>query len=109
MLSSVHHIAVIVSDYDRAKNFYTEVLGMRIVRENYRRERDSYKLDLAISDDTATQIDLLSFPHAPPRVSRPEACGARHLCFTVANLESALKRLRERHEQRDRGSATLDS
>lgn len=94
MLKSVHHIAIIASDYERSKRFYTQVLGMRIVRENYRQERDSYKLDLSVSDSTDTQVELFSFPNAPPRVSRPEACGARHLCFVVDDLDRALRTLR---------------
>lgn len=84
ILQTVHHVALIVSDYGRSKHFYTEVLGLRVVAENYRAERQSYKLDLALPD--GTQLELFSFPSPPPRPSRPEACGLRHLAFVVADV-----------------------
>lgn len=86
-INKVHHIAIIGSDYVRSKHFYTEVLGLRIIREVYREARDSYKLDLAIDDNYV--IELFSFPNPPPRPSRPEACGLRHLAFEVADVEAA--------------------
>ena len=91
LLSSVHHIAIICSDYERSKRFYTQVLGLHIIREVYRRERDSYKLDLALNDTYV--IELFSFPQPPPRPSRPEATGLRHLAFGVSNIEEAVKEL----------------
>lgn len=91
LLSSVHHIAIICSDYERSKRFYTQVLGLHIIREVYRRERDSYKLDLALNDTYV--IELFSFPQPPPRPSRPEATGLRHLAFGVSNIEQAVKEL----------------
>ena len=81
----IHHIAIICSDYKISKNFYTEILGLNIIREVYREERKSYKLDLAIGDDYV--IELFSFPNPPKRPSRPESCGLRHLAFAVANVE----------------------
>ena len=81
----IHHIAIICSDYGVSKKFYTEILGLKILREVYRAERDSYKLDLGIGDDYV--IELFSFPQPPPRPSRPESCGLRHLAFSVANVE----------------------
>jgi len=84
----LHHVAVIVSDYPRSKQFYTTVLGLRIVSEFYRAERDSYKLDLALPG--GGQIELFSFPQPPPRPSRPEACGLRHLALAVADLDAAV-------------------
>ena len=81
----IHHIAIICSDYQVSKKFYTEVLGLNIIREIYREERQSYKLDLAIGDDYV--IELFSFPNPPKRPSRPESCGLRHLAFTVENVE----------------------
>lgn len=90
-LNSVHHIAIICSDYARSKDFYTRVLGLEVVHETYRAERDSYKLDLAMDD--GTQIELFSFPSPPPRVSRPEAIGLRHLAFEVADLDGAMAEL----------------
>ena len=81
----IHHIAIICSDYQISKNFYTEILGLNIIREVYREERESYKLDLAIGDDYV--IELFSFPNPPKRPSRPESCGLRHLAFAVKNVE----------------------
>ena len=82
----IHHIAIICSDYQVSKKFYTEVLGLNIIREIYREERQSYKLDLAIGDDYV--IELFSFPNPPKRPSRPESCGLRHLAFSVENVEA---------------------
>ena len=81
----IHHIAIICSDYKISKKFYTEILGLNIIREVYREERKSYKLDLAIGDDYV--IELFSFPNPPKRPSRPESCGLRHLAFAVENVE----------------------
>lgn len=84
MLRRIHHTAIICADYARSKRFYTEVLGLTIVAEHYRAARQSYKLDLALPD--GAQIELFSFPGAPPRPSRPEAQGLRHLAFEVADV-----------------------
>ena len=81
----IHHIAIICSDYKISKKFYTEILGLNIIREVYREERKSYKLDLTIGDDYV--IELFSFPNPPKRPSRPESCGLRHLAFAVENVE----------------------
>lgn len=81
----IHHIAIICSNYEVSKKFYTDVLGLNIVREVYREERQSYKLDLAIADQYV--IELFSFPNPPARPSRPESCGLRHLAFSVDNVE----------------------
>jgi glyoxylase I family protein len=86
-INKVHHIAIIGSDYTKSKHFYTEVLGLQIIREVYRQARQSYKLDLAIDDNYV--IELFSFPNPPPRLSRPESCGLRHLAFEVADVEAA--------------------
>lgn len=85
MISKVHHIAIICSDYEKSKNFYTQFLGLTIINETYRKERASYKLDLALNGDYI--IELFSFPNPPERTSRPEACGLRHLAFQVPNIE----------------------
>lgn len=82
----VHHVAVICSDYERSKAFYTEVLGLRVVAENYREARQSWKLDLALPD--GAQIELFTFPGAPSRPSRPEAQGLRHLAFAVDDVDA---------------------
>ncbi|KAF1712805.1 SMU1112c/YaeR family gloxylase I-like metalloprotein [Pseudoxanthomonas sacheonensis] len=92
-ISGIHHIAIIASDYERSKRFYTKVLDLEILAEVYRSERDSWKLDLRVSD--GVQIELFSFPSPPPRVSRPEACGLRHLAFVVPDIERAIARLRD--------------
>ena len=87
-LRRVHHVAIICSDYEASKHFYTEILGLGIVAEHYRKERQSYKLDLKLGE--AYVIELFSFPDPPPRVSQPEACGLRHLAFEVSNIHSAV-------------------
>ncbi|MBT0561321.1 SMU1112c/YaeR family gloxylase I-like metalloprotein [Riemerella anatipestifer] len=87
----LHHIAIICSDYSVSKSFYTEVLGLNILREVYREERDSYKLDLGIGNDYV--IELFSFPNPPKRLTRPEACGLRHLAFSVDSVEEQRKKL----------------
>lgn len=94
LLHCLHHIAIICSDYERSKKFYTEILGFTIVREVYRAERQSYKLDLALNGHYL--IELFSFPDPPARLSRPEAVGLRHLAFQVADIESAKKELEEK-------------
>ena len=81
LLHSLHHIAIICSDYERSKKFYTEILGFTIMREVYRAERQSYKLDLALNGQYV--IELFSFPDPPARLSRPEATGLRHIAFGV--------------------------
>jgi glyoxylase I family protein len=94
MLNRIHHLAIICSDYDRSKKFYVEILGLEIIREIYREERGSYKLDLRVGD--RYQIELFSFPNPPARVSGPEACGLRHLAFEVDDVQAIAKRLSER-------------
>jgi len=87
-LNKVHHIAILCSDYQKSKTFYTEVLGLTIIREIYREERQSYKLDLALNGTYI--VELFSFPNPPKRPSRPEAVGLRHLAFEVINLEETI-------------------
>lgn len=81
----IHHVALICSDYQRSKAFYTNVLGLQILAEHYRAARQSWKLDLRLAD--GSQLELFSFPAAPARPSRPEAQGLRHLAFAVADLD----------------------
>ncbi|WPO81744.1 VOC family protein [Chryseobacterium sp. JJR-5R] len=87
----IHHIAIICSDYKVSKNFYTEVLGLQIIREVYREERQSYKLDLAIGNHYV--IELFSFPNPSERPSNPEACGLRHLAFSVEKISEKRQEL----------------
>lgn len=93
-LKKIHHIAIICSDYAVTKHFYSEILGLRIIREAYRAQRQSYKLDLALEDGTL--LELFSFPAPPPRPSTPEACGLRHLAFGVADVASSKQELESR-------------
>src|SRR6478735_135522 len=90
-LLRAHHVAVICSDYGRSRRFHVEALGLEVVREVHRKERDSYKLDLRLPD--GTQIELFSFPNPPKRPSYPEACGLRHLAFEVADIDLAVREL----------------
>ncbi|HEX8428246.1 VOC family protein [Hymenobacter sp.] len=90
-LLHVHHIAIICRDYAVSKRFYTEVLGLEIVREVHRAERQSWKLDLALQGQYV--IELFSFPEPPPRPSHPEAAGLRHLAFAVADLDATVRGL----------------
>ena len=93
-LQSIHHVALIVSDYQRSKRFYTQVLGLTIIAETYREARDSWKLDLALPD--GGQLELFTMPGAPARLSYPEALGLRHLAFAVGDVDGAVKELTEK-------------
>lgn len=93
-LKRVHHVAIIASDYEKSKKFYVEILGLTVVRETYRAERDSFKLDLVLAD--GTQIELFSFPDAPARPIRPEACGLRHLAFDIDDMDCYVEELKRR-------------
>lgn len=88
---SIHHVAIICSNYVKSKQFYTEALGLPILQETYRRERNSYKLDLQLAD--GSQLELFSFLSPPERPSRPEACGLRHLAFAVDDVEQVVNYL----------------
>jgi glyoxylase I family protein len=90
-LKAVNHIAIICSNYERSKDFYTNILGFKVINELYRRERDSFKCDLALNGNYL--IELFSFPNPPERLSFPEACGLRHLAYEVDNLNDTIKLL----------------
>jgi glyoxylase I family protein len=94
-LKRIHHVAIICSDYERSKHFYVNVLGLEVIHEHYREERNSYKLDLKVNE--YDQIELFSFENPPKRLSYPEACGLRHLAFEVENIEKAIAHL-HKHE-----------
>ena len=96
-LQRVHHIAIICTNYPVSKHFYTQVLGLQVEREVYREARDSWKLDLLL--DGQYIIELFSFPPPPPRPSRPEAAGLRHLAFAVADLDAAVAHLMQHNVQ----------
>ncbi|PSW66761.1 SMU1112c/YaeR family gloxylase I-like metalloprotein [Photobacterium leiognathi] len=88
MLKGIHHVAIICSDYARSKHFYTQILKLKVINETYREQRQSYKLDLRLPDDS--QLELFSFPDAPARPSYPEAQGLRHLAFVVEDIHSVV-------------------
>ena len=94
-LNKIHHIAIICSNYEKSKEFYVNILGLKIIKEVYRKERESYKLDLGLGDNY--QIELFSFPHAPKRLSYPESRGLRHLAFEVDNIDEAIKELNDKN------------
>ncbi|AOM78603.1 VOC family protein [Pedobacter steynii] len=94
MLSKVHHIAIICTDYSASKAFYIDVLGLTVIREVYREERESYKLDLALNGTYI--IELFSFPDPPKRASGPEAAGLRHLAFEVDDLNAVVEMLKQK-------------
>ena len=92
-LNSVHHIAIIVSDIEKAREFYIKKLGFEAIRENYRKERDDWKLDLRV--DEHTELEIFAEKNPPKRVNRPEACGLWHLAFRVESVEETVKELDE--------------
>ena len=96
-INKVHHIAIICADYNLSKKFYTEILGFKIIKEVFRSERNSYKLDLALESNYI--IELFSFPNPPKRPSKPEAVGLRHLAFEVDNIEDTVAFLKTNHIQ----------
>lgn len=94
MLNRIHHISIICSDYEKSKAFYTGILGLEIVRETFRKERQSFKLDLSLNGIYI--VELFSFPSPPQRPSRPEATGLRHLAFEVDDLENEVEILKKK-------------
>jgi glyoxylase I family protein len=92
-LSKIHHIAIICSNYEHSKHFYVNILGLEVIHEHYREERNSYKLDLKVGEHS--QIELFSFENPPKRQSYPEACGLRHLAFEVENINESIVELQE--------------
>ncbi|GBQ15527.1 SMU1112c/YaeR family gloxylase I-like metalloprotein [Swaminathania salitolerans] len=90
MFQNIHHVAIIASDYQKSRSFYTEMLGLRIIREVWRAQRQSWKCDIAVGN---TQIELFSFPTPPSRPSHPEAAGLRHLAFTVDDIQATVDHL----------------
>ncbi|RYM05085.1 VOC family protein [Sporolactobacillus sp. THM7-7] len=93
---SMHHCAIICSNYRVSKQFYTDVLGFKVVQETYRADRKSYKLDLQAGDESEGRIELFSFPDPPERPTYPEACGLRHLAFAVDHVGSAAQELKRK-------------
>ena len=94
-IEKLHHVAIICSNYERSKKFYTEVLGFTIEQEVFRAERNSYKLDLSLNGQYL--IELFSFPDPPERRTRPEATGLRHIAFSVTNIGDTVKYLQSKN------------
>jgi glyoxylase I family protein len=93
-IKGIHHIAILTDNYEKSKHFYTEILGFGIIRETYREQRQSYKLDLSVNDQYL--IELFSFPDFRQRASFPEAKGLRHLALSVENIEAAVEELKSK-------------
>lgn len=91
-LSNIHHIAIIVSDYEKSKDFYVNKLGFEVIRENYRPERMDWKLDVRLGE---LELEIFGEPNPPKRVNRPEACGLRHLAFKAEDIETTIKELEQ--------------
>lgn len=91
-LTEIHHVAIIVSDYEKSKDFYVNKLGFEIIRENYRPARRDYKLDLRMG---SCELEIFGVENPPKRVTHPEACGLRHLAFAVPNVEETVKELEQ--------------
>lgn len=91
--NDVHHVAIIVSDYEKSRKFYVEQLELPIIREIYREDREDYKLDLQVGD---MELEIFGVKNPPKRVTNPEACGLRHLAFKVDDIETVVKWLNEK-------------
>lgn len=89
--NSIHHVAIICADYQKSKEFYVNLLGFETIQETYRKERNSYKLDLQVGN--CDRLELFSFPNPPERPSQPEACGLRHLAFEVEDIAASVAEL----------------
>lgn len=93
MFKGIHHVAIICSDYEKSKKFYVETLGLKVLNEQYRKDRSSYKLDLKVGD--SDQIELFSFLGSPKRVTNPEAQGLRHIAFEAEDFDAIIKNLKK--------------
>lgn len=89
-INMIHHVAIIVSDYQKSREFYVEKLGLKVIRENYRPDKDDWKLDLELE---GAELEIFSGKNHPERPSYPEACGLRHLAFRVENIEQEVEEL----------------
>jgi len=93
-LNKLHHLAIICKDYEVSKNFYTKVLGFTIEKEVFRKDRQSFKLDLRLNGQYL--LELFSFPDPPERLTRPESTGLRHIAFEVDDLEESMQSLEDK-------------
>ena len=89
-LGRIHHVAIIASDYQASKDFYVNKLGLPLIREVFRQERQDYILTLLAGD---VEVELFVEDNPPRRVTNPEARGLRHLAFRVEDIEEAVKDL----------------
>ena len=93
MLHRQHHIAIICSDWDAAREFYVNKLGFELIREAYRPAQNDYLRMLRLGETT---LEIFINPENPERVNNPEAKGLRHLAFRVDNAEEAAAWLNSR-------------
>ena len=94
IFDSIHHIAIIASDYDKAKEFYVDKLGFKVKREVERKEREDFIIFLDAGDNI--EIELFIEKNPPERVTRPEARGLRHLAFRVDDIFKSVEELKKR-------------
>lgn len=92
-LNTTHHVAIIVSDYEKSRKFYVEQLELPIIRENFQEHRGTYKLDLKVGD---IELEIFGMNHPPKRITNPEACGLRHFAFKVENIDDAVQWLNDK-------------
>ena len=93
-LDTMHHIAIIGTDYEKSYDFYVNKLGFKVVFDFPRPERSDRVIWLEVNETTG--IELFIMPNPPARVTMPEACGLRHLCFKVDSVPEAMEWLAER-------------
>ena len=92
-LTSVHHVAIIGTDYQRTREFYVDKLGFAVIRDTRRPEKGDCKLDLRLN---GLELEVFVKPDAPKRPSYPEACGLRHLAFRVTDVPAVVAELAEK-------------
>lgn len=84
LFTAIHHVAIIVSDYEKSRHFYVDLLGFPVIREHIREDKGDCKLDLGVGTG---ELEIFWKKDAPARLSYPEACGLRHLAFPVESVE----------------------
>ena len=90
-LSEIHHVAIIVSNYSVSRDFYVNKLKFPVIRENYREDKEDWKLDLRVN--ATTELEIFAPKNPPARLSYPEACGLRHLAFNTEDIEKTVEEL----------------
>ena len=94
LFDSIDHIAIISSDYQKAKDFYVDKLGFKVKREVERKDRDDFIITL--EGPNGIEIELFIERNPPRRVTRPEAAGLRHLAFRVQDIEKSVEKLNKK-------------